>query len=66
MARKVKQDTQKVTLLTDCMVVDHTGLEGFFQTIYSPDTSLQVWKHMVVEDTVSIKCQVVALLVGNS
>ena len=66
MARSVKQSTQKVTILADVLVADHSYLDGYCQMVYSPETSLQAWKRMLVEDRIPIKCNVVVLMVGNS
>ena len=66
MARIVRKQSQRVTVLTDIRFGDHSDLDRYFQVIYSPDTSLSAWKRMVKEDTITIKCNIVAILVGNS
>ena len=52
-------------MITDVPVVDHSSLDQYFQTIFSPDTSLQAWYRMITEGTVVIKHSMAVLLVGN-
>ena len=66
MSRRVRQDVQKITVITDLQIVDHTSLGALQQIIYSPDTSLKQWRHMVRDGTVKAKTSIVVLMVGNS
>ena len=66
MSRHVKMGVNKVTILSDLQVGNHTGLDEHFQLIYSPDTSLQAWRRMIAEGTVVVKCAILAVMVGSS
>ena len=66
MARKVTQAANKVTVLTDMKLADHTELDKYFQTIYSPDTTFAAWRRLITERKIKIKCPIVALCVGNT
>ena len=66
MPRRVLQSSQQVMVLTDIPVTDHTSLDALCQTIYSPDTSMKQWRHMIRDGTIKAKTSTVVLLVGNS
>ena len=57
--------TQRITLVTDIPTRDNTTLDGYVQTIFSPDTTMQQWRRMIKEGTVRVRTRVVVFLVGN-
>ena len=62
----VSMNTQRITLITDTQLQDFTPMDKHFQIIYIQDCSMtQLWK-MLKEKKVSIKCDVVWLMTGNS
>ena len=66
MTRRVRQNTPKVTFLTDMLAADHSTLDEHFQLIYCPDTTQQACKRMILEDVVTIKCAMVVIWLDNS
>ena len=64
--RRVKQSTQKITVLTDVKLVDYTTLDQYFQVEYYGKVSLREWRNMLKNGLVKIKCDVVWVLTGAS
>ena len=57
--------TQKITMLTDVDLPDHTELDKHFQFIVNKDWKITEWCKAIEEGSIKIKCKIVLIMVGQ-
>ena len=63
--RTVSQHQQKVTLLTDVKLMDHSEFDKYFQVIFFPGVKMVEWRNMLKNQDFRIKCDVVWIMIGD-
>ena len=64
--RKVVQGQQKVTVLTDVVLNDHSDYDKYFQFVYQPGAKILEWRNMLKDRDIRLKCDVVWIMIGQA